>query len=37
MDNLTATDDKDVQNQVNELIREDLVSDLLNKIGAKAS
>ena len=37
MDNLTVTDDKDLQNQVNELIREDLASDLLNKIGAKAS
>ena len=37
MDNLTATDDKDVQNQVNKLIREDLASDLLNEIGAKAS
>lgn len=31
------TDDKDVQNQVNEFIREDLASNLLNEIGAKAS
>ena len=37
MDNLTATDNKDVQNQVNELIRENLACNLLNEIDAKAS